>query len=71
MSLIYDYLNQVERYGVLNIWAFMDASTIEPLLKDTLNKRQGQPLWFLKDQSLKADNLFITVKLAGSKVSII
>ena len=55
--------------------------TVESLLKDTLNKGhlalyKGQALWSLQDHGntilpLKEDNLSVTVKLAGPKVSVI
>ena len=53
--------------------------TVEPLLKKTPNKGhlyKEQALWSLQDHGntmlhLKEDNLSITVKLAGPKVSII
>ena len=54
--------------------------TVEPLLNDTPNKGylsiKGQALWSLQDHGntilpLKEDNLSITIKLAGPKVSII
>ena len=53
-------------------------TTVEPLLKDTLNKEhlsKGQALWSLQDHGntilpLKEDNFSITVKLAGHKVSV-